>query len=76
MTDTLLDMSNEKKAPETDNARIRRDIMRKVRVIAPKLDMTVPEYLADRLAPLVDADYAAIAADMMKEVGKGRRKSD
>lgn len=76
MADTLLDMSHEKKAPETDNARIRRDIMRKVRVIAPKLDMTVPEYLADRLAPLVDADYAAIAADMMKEVGKGRRKSD
>jgi hypothetical protein len=76
MTDTLLDMPTEKKTPDTENARISREIMRKARVVAPRLDMTVPEYLASRLGPLVAEDYTKALAEMVKEEKASKRKPD
>lgn len=79
MTDTLPYMGTEKKqpaTPTTENTRVDREIMRKARVVAPRMNMTVPEYLAYVLRGEVDRHYAAAVADMAKELAKAKRKAD
>lgn len=72
MSATLLEMPRAKK-DETENTRISRSIMRKVRVISGYLGMSAPDYLNERLAPIVDKEHSDLIAKLAKE--EARRKS-
>lgn len=74
MVGTLVDMASERKQPDTDNARISKAIMRKVRIVAARRNMSTPEYLNSLLAGPVDTDYAAEVAAMAKESAAERRR--
>ncbi len=74
MTATLLDMPREKKAAETDNARVGREVMKKARVVAAHLGVTLPEYLTDALKPKVDQDYALAADAIAKRAANDAKR--
>lgn len=68
MVGMLPDMADKKsKVPDTDNARIAKPIMAKVRVIAARRNVSTTKYLNEVLTRLVESDYAAAVAEMAKE---------
>lgn len=76
MVATLDRMPREKKE-ETDTVRLRKSMIRRIARIAAHRDVSVPDYLADRLGPLVDADEALMIEELKKERGEdggGARK--
>jgi hypothetical protein len=44
------------------------DVVRKAKVVALNRNITLAEYLTERIRPLVDADYEQEVAKMSKEV--------
>lgn len=74
MVGTLPDMA-ERKQPDTDNARISKAIMAKVRVVAARRGMSTARYLNETLLRPVDSDYSAEVAKMAKEQA-GRKRPD
>ena len=73
MVDTLECMATEKKQPDTDNARISKAIMAKVRVIAAHRNMSTTRYLNAVLLRPVDADYDGAVTQMAKERASKRK---
>jgi hypothetical protein len=51
----------------TDSIRLARSLHRRIARIAAHKDQTVPDYLAERLGPIVDADEAAMLNDIANE---------
>jgi hypothetical protein len=47
--------------------RIPRTILRRIARIAAHRDVSVPDYLAERLAPIVDADEKQMLLDIARE---------
>ncbi len=76
MLDTLEVMATDKKQPDTDNARIAKAIMAKVRVVAAHRNISTTRYLNEVLAAPVDGDYDAAIALMSKERASKTRKRD
>jgi hypothetical protein len=68
MVATLERMAREKKPP-TETVRLAREMVRRINRIAAHRDMTVPDYLLEKLGPIVDADEAGMLADLKKELG-------
>jgi hypothetical protein len=66
MTDTLPVMGRPKKV-DAENARISREIMRKVRVLAVHEGMTAPDLLNAILGPIVDKRHASLIARLARE---------
>ena len=76
MVDTLPATMARPKQPETENVRVARAIMAKVRVIAARRGISAPEYLNEKLGPVVEADYDAALAAMAKErAAESKRRS-
>lgn len=59
--------------PPTESVRITKDVARKARAIAAALDMTLPDYLSDRLEKLTDAEFESAMAKIRKPA-PGKRK--
>lgn len=66
MVATLRNMPREKKPP-TETVRLSKDLVRRINRIAAHLDKSVPDYLLEKLGPLIDKDEAQMLADMEKE---------
>ena len=71
---TLVLMPKPKK-PETDTVRLAKTMIRRIARIAAHLDVSTPDYLADRLAPIIDADEAKMMEELKRERGEKGRKS-
>lgn len=71
MVDTLPVMGRPSKE-ETENTRIAKSIMRKVRVISASMGITAPDYLNQVLAPIVTKKHAEIVAKLAKEESKAK----
>lgn len=69
MADTLVRMPKPKKPP-TDTVRMPSELKHRVERVAAHRQQTVPEYLAERLGPIVDKDEA----QMLDEIGRERKK--
>jgi hypothetical protein len=50
--------------------RLDREVVRKARMTAAALDMTLPDYLASRLRAVVEKDLADVLAGMKHKKGK------
>lgn len=68
MVATVNPMSRDKKE-ETSTVRIIKTMVRRINRIAAHRELSVPDYLAMRLAEIVDADEAAMLADLQRERG-------
>jgi hypothetical protein len=75
---TLAVMARPRKHDDTETTRLARALMRMIRTIANRRDQSVPDYIHERLTPLVQEDYAEAVAEMAKEVGvkAPKRKPD
>lgn len=63
-----------KTMPRQDLAvKVGADVIRKAKVVALGKNITLAEYLTERLRPLVDADYVAEVAKMAKETKGGSK---
>jgi hypothetical protein len=62
---TLPAMGRTKK-PETETVRLNKDLIRKLRHLAAHADISLPDYLADMLNPLVDKRFDAMVEDLKK----------
>jgi len=51
----------------TEPARLPRNLLRRIGRIAAHRELSVPDYLAERLAPLVDEDEKEMLADNARE---------
>jgi hypothetical protein len=68
MVATVNPMSRDKKQ-ETSTVRLVKTLVKRVNRIAAHRELSVPDYLAMRLAEIVDADEAAMLADLQRERG-------
>lgn len=68
MKPTILDMPKPKKEP-TDTVRLRTELLRRAARIAAHKDVSVPDYLASILEPLIDADEEQMLRDLQEERG-------
>lgn len=68
MVATLNPMPKERKE-ETATVRLVKTLVKRVNRIAAHREQSVPDYLAARLAEIVDADEAAMLADLQRERG-------
>jgi hypothetical protein len=69
MVGTLAVMGRPRKHEDTETTRLAKALMRMIRTIANRRDQSVPDYIHERLTPLVLDDYAEAVAAMAKEVG-------
>lgn len=60
--------------PPTNTARMPKALVRRIARVAAHLDVSVPDYLADRLAPIVDADEAKMLEELKRERGEKGKK--
>lgn len=72
MVATLRDMPREKKPP-TETVRLAKDMVRRINRIAAHQDKTVPDYLLEKLLPLIDKDEAQMLADLEQERKKPKK---
>jgi hypothetical protein len=56
--------------------RIPRTILRRIARIAAHRDQSVPDYLAERLAPIVDEDERQMLADIKREKAERDKPAD
>lgn len=68
MVATLNLMPKEKKE-ETATVRLSKTLVKRVNRIAAHREQSVPDYLAERLAGIIDADEAQMLADLQRERG-------
>jgi predicted transcriptional regulator len=68
MVATVNPMSRDKKEA-TSTVRLVKTLVKRVNRIAAHRDQSVPDYLAERLAAIIDADEAAMLADLQRERG-------
>lgn len=73
MRGTLLDMARPKKE-ETETVRIARSVARKARILAAAADLSLPDYLTDRLALVVNDELRQVIGDMALPPAKPRKK--
>jgi predicted transcriptional regulator len=67
---TLLVMGKEKeKKPETESVRLDKSLARRIRRIAAHRDKSVPDYLAEVLKPIVDANEKQMVDEVQRERG-------
>jgi hypothetical protein len=59
-------MPREKKPP-TETVRLAKDLVRRINRVAAHQDKTVPDYLLEKLLPLIDKDEAQMLADLKQE---------
>jgi hypothetical protein len=65
-------MPREKKPP-TETVRLAKELVRRVNRIAAHQDKTVPDYLLEKLLPLIDKDEAQMLADLEQERKKPKK---
>jgi hypothetical protein len=73
MVATVRDMPREKKPP-TETVRLAKELVRRINRIAAHLDKSVPDYLLEKLLPIIDKDESQMMADLKKE--REKPKSD
>ena len=58
---------------ETESVRITKSVARKARMIAAAMDKSVPDYLSEELAKIIDAQLPAILAEISQKRCRHRK---
>lgn len=69
MTTSILEVGRPKK-PKTDNVRLEKRLLKNIRMIAGHLDISVPDYLKQKLTPIVEKELAKVLAEKAKELDR------
>lgn len=73
MSVTLARMAKPKKEP-TDNVRISKALAKQARMVAAAQEVSLPDYLTKRLAPLVAEDLRGLISQMGGDCNGSKRK--
>lgn len=74
MNATLARMAKPKKDP-TDNVRMAKVLAKHARMVAAAMDISLPDYLTKRLAPLVEEDLRVLCSEFYNGSNGPKRKS-
>lgn len=66
MVASVLRMPREKKPP-TETVRLSKELVRRINRIAAHKDKSVPDYLLERLGPIIEQDESQMLADLKRE---------
>lgn len=69
MVATVLGMPREKKLP-TETVRLAKELVRRINRIAAHKDKSVPDYLLEKLGPIIDQDEAQMLQELKQERGE------
>ena len=65
--DTLVRMGRPRKSEQTDQVRVPKSVAKRIRRVAAHLEKDPGDYIAERLAGILDRDEAKMLADIGRE---------